>query len=63
MLRPHAVIGVVKAFYKGNAEQFVRGILAALDAVSWWLIPALGTWLVVELYWLYRRAVPRISGA
>lgn len=63
MLRPHAVIGVVKAFYKGNAEQLVRGILTALDGISWWLIPALGTWLVVELYWLYRRVVPRIAGA
>ncbi len=63
MLRPHAVIGVVKAFYKGNAEQFVRGILTALDGISWWLIPALGTWLVVELYWLYRRVVPKVVGA
>lgn len=63
MLRPHAVIGVVKAFYKGNAEQLVRGILATLDGISWWLIPALGTWLVVELYWLYRRVVPKVVGA
>lgn len=63
MLRPHAVIGVVKAFYKGNAEQLVRSILATLDGISWWLIPALGTWLVVELYWLYRRVVPKVAGA
>lgn len=55
MLRPHAVVGVVKAFSKGNAERLVQRIAAAIDPRARWLIPLVAAWVFVEAALLWRR--------
>jgi hypothetical protein len=61
MLRPHWLVGIAKAFYKGNAEQLAQRLAAALDPKAWWLVPLLGTWIFVELGLLIRRFWPRAA--
>ena len=55
MLRPHPVLGLFKAIYKGNAQALVAGALGRFDSVAWWLVPILGTWVVLEAWWLLKR--------
>jgi hypothetical protein len=47
--RPHWIVGVAKAFYKGNAEQLAQRVAAELDPRAWWIVPALAAWVFVEL--------------
>jgi hypothetical protein len=49
LLRPHPLIGLAKAIYKGNAEKLVSRGLERLDFSAWWVIPALAGWCVVEV--------------
>jgi hypothetical protein len=55
LARPHAVIGIAKAVWKGNAEKVISRVLERLDPSAWWLVPALAGWVVVELGWLVQR--------
>lgn len=56
-LRPHPILGIVKALYKGNAQALVAGVLSRMDGIAWWLVPCLGTWVVIEGWWLWKRWV------
>ena len=58
LMRPHWVIGVVKAVWKGNAENVVARALERLDASAWWVLPLLAGWVVVELAMLLGRPAP-----
>ncbi len=55
LARPHALIGIAKAVWKGNAEKVISRALERLDPSAWWLIPALAGWVVVEVGWLFQR--------
>jgi hypothetical protein len=55
MAKPHMLVGVAKAFWKGNAEDLAARIAERLDPRSWWLTPALATWFFVELAVFARR--------
>jgi len=59
MTRPHLLVGVAKAFWKGNAQAATARIAALLDPRAVWLIPALGTWVFIELALLARALWPR----
>jgi hypothetical protein len=59
MTRPHLLVGVAKAFWKGNAEAAAARVAAILDPRAIWLIPALGTWVFIELALLARALWPR----
>lgn len=62
LARPHPIVGVLKALYKGNAEALAARIAAALDPRAWWLLPLLAAWVVVEAALLVRRLAPgRVS--
>jgi hypothetical protein len=68
MVRPHVLVGVAKAFYKGNASELAQRIAATLDPRARWLIPLLAAWVFVELALLFRRfrrrdASPSVAGA
>ncbi|MEX2217345.1 MAG: hypothetical protein WD749_01180 [Phycisphaerales bacterium] len=56
LARPHLVVGVAKALWKGNAEELAARLAAALDPRGWWLVPLLGAWVVFELTLLAWRA-------
>jgi hypothetical protein len=55
MARPHALVGVAKAFWKGNAEALAARVAAAIDPRAWWLVPLLAAWVFLELGLLLRR--------
>ncbi|MFM9995144.1 MAG: hypothetical protein ACKVU4_05020 [Phycisphaerales bacterium] len=55
MLKPHALVGVAKMLYKGNAEDLARRIAAAIDPRARWLIPVAAAWVFVEIVWLGRK--------
>ena len=57
MLRPHPLVGILKTFYRGNAEGLVTGLLDRLGPNAWWLLPAAWAWLVVEVVLLSNRAM------
>jgi hypothetical protein len=58
LARPHVIVGIAKAFSKGNAEKLAARIAAAIDPRAWWLVPLLAAWLFVELGLLLRKRVP-----
>jgi len=49
LLKPHPLLGLAKAIYKGNAEKLIARAMERLDLRAWWLIPVLAGWCVVEL--------------
>ncbi len=60
LTRPHLLVGVLKAVWKGNAAAVVQRLLDRLDVHAWWVIPALAGWVVIELGLLASRfAGPR----
>jgi hypothetical protein len=64
LARPHLLVGIAKAVYKGNAGQLAARLAAALDPRAWWLIPLIAAWTFLESALLLRRARSRsASGA
>lgn len=59
MARPHFLVGIGKAFWKGNAQAATARLAALIDPRARWLVPALGTWVFVELALLVRALWPR----
>ncbi len=55
LLRPHPLLGLTKGLYKGNLQAAVSRVIDALGAAAWWLLPALGAWVTLELWWLGRK--------
>src|ERR1043165_1618943 len=55
LARPHFLVGIGKAVWKGNASKAAARIAEMVDPRANWLIPALGTWVFVELALLVRR--------
>lgn len=56
LLRPHPLIGIVRGLYKQNVQKGVAAFTARyFDPYGWASIPAAAGWLVLELWWLWRR--------
>jgi hypothetical protein len=55
LLKPHPLLGMVKAVWKGNAQALVQRIMKTLDPTAGWAIPGLAAWVFVELALLARR--------
>lgn len=55
LARPHPLLGLIKGVYKGNAADLATRIADRLDPTAWWIIPASGAWVFLELALLARR--------
>src|SRR5262249_2004882 len=55
LARPHWMVGVAKAFWKGNASALVARAAELLDPRAWWIVPLLASWTLVELGLIVRR--------
>jgi hypothetical protein len=55
LIRPHPVVGLLKALWKGNAEKAAQRFMERMDPKAWWIVPLLAAWLVVELGIMTRR--------
>jgi hypothetical protein len=58
LTRPHFLVGIGKAIWKGNAEAAAARLAAILDPRARWLVPALGAWVFLELALLARALWP-----
>lgn len=57
LLKPHPLVGLIKSVHKGHAAAIVQRVLDRFDLGSWWLLPLLAAWTLVELGLLTRRCV------
>lgn len=48
LLRPHPLLGLAKATYKGNLPSLFTGLPDWLDAYNWMVIPLLALWALIE---------------
>jgi hypothetical protein len=62
LARPHLLVGLGKALWKGNAQELAARIAAAVDPRAWWLIPALAAWVFLEIAVLGRKVGRRVLG-
>jgi len=54
LTKPHALIGLAKGLWKGNAERLITRALDRLDPNAWWALPLAAAWAVLELLLLAR---------
>ncbi|MBA4039579.1 MAG: hypothetical protein C0468_04535 [Planctomyces sp.] len=59
LLRPHPLLGALKALSKGTGLELAQRALRTLGPHAGWLIPALIAWIGVESWWLARRLTRR----
>ncbi len=59
LLKPHPLLGIAKAIYKGNAEALAARIAERLDPLGWWILPLACGWAFAEGGLLARRLWPR----
>ncbi len=65
LLRPHPLVGLLKAVWKGNATDLLTRALDRVDPQAWWLLPAACGWAAGEtvmLWWRWRTISGRRSG-
>jgi hypothetical protein len=55
LLRPHPIIGLAKGFYKGNLQALAARAAEWIDPRAWWILPALASWVFLELALLFAR--------
>lgn len=58
LVKPHPLVGLAKALWKGNAAELVERALQSLDPRAWWLLPLLGVWVFLEIALVLRRLAP-----
>ena len=58
MMRPHWLVGLGKAVWKGNAEQLAARLASKIDPRAWWIVPALASWVLIEAGLLMRAFWP-----
>ena len=61
LMKPHAVVGVVKAVWKGNAEQLVSRAIERLDPNAWWAMPLAAAWAVLEALMIWQRLLTPVE--
>ncbi len=59
LARPHWLVGIAKAMWKGNASALAARAAEAIDPRAWWIVPGLAAWVVVEVGLLLRKLWPR----
>jgi hypothetical protein len=55
LTRPHPLLGIAKALWKGNAQAMITRLTDRIDPSAWWMLPAAGAWLLLELGLLIRK--------
>ncbi len=63
LTRPHPLLGLAKAVWKGNAEKMLARIAERVDPRAWFLLPAAAAWAMLELGLLVRRLRPQRAAA
>ncbi len=58
LLKPHPLLGITKALYKGHAEALAARLAERLDPLGWWMLPLACGWAFVEGGVLARRLWP-----
>ncbi len=61
LLKPHAVIGIIKALWKGNAEGLITRGLDRIDPMAWWGMPAAAAWAFFEAMLLWKKLVTHVE--
>ena len=56
--KPHPLIGLAKAVWKGNAAALIQRVLDAIGPGAWWVLAPLAAWMVVELLVMVKRLKP-----
>jgi hypothetical protein len=49
LLRPHPLLGVGKALWKGNAQKIITRALDRIDPNAWWALPLAAAWAAMEV--------------
>ena len=49
LMKPHALVGLLKGLRKGTLADLVARTIEALDGKAWWVVPLLAAWVFVEL--------------
>ncbi|MFN0133977.1 MAG: hypothetical protein ACKVW3_15785 [Phycisphaerales bacterium] len=62
LMRPHPIIGVAKAVWKGDAARLATALAREIDPRARWLLPLLAAWVFVEGALLARRLMRRGQG-
>lgn len=57
LLRPHALVGLAKGLWKGNAAKLAQRLVDRLGANAVWALPLLAAWVFVELVLIGRRVL------
>lgn len=55
LLKPHAVVGLAKAIWKGNAARVAQRLVDRLGANAVWALPLLAAWVFVEVVLIGRK--------
>jgi hypothetical protein len=55
LLKPHALVGLAKGLWKGNAAKLAQRLVDRLGANALWALPLLTAWCFVELVLVTRR--------
>lgn len=55
LLKPHALVGLAKGLWKGNATKLAQRLVDRLGANAVWALPLLAAWVFVELVLIGRR--------
>jgi len=55
ILKPHPLLGIAKAIWKGNAQKALSLLADRTDPHGWWILPAFAAWCVFELIILAAR--------
>lgn len=55
LLKPHMLVGLTKALWKGNAAKLAQQLVDRLGAHAMWALPLLAAWCFVELVLIARK--------
>lgn len=59
LLKPHAIVGLAKGLWKGNAAKLAQRLVDRLGANAVWMLPLLAAWVFVECVLIGRKLVSR----
>lgn len=61
LLKPHPIIGILKGLWKGTLPDLLERAVERLSPSGWWVVPALGLWIILELWIIWTSlAGPRV---
>jgi len=61
LLKPHPLLGIGKAIWKGNAQKLLIQLAARTDTNVWWILPIASAWAALEALTIAFRLRPPSS--